>query len=536
MGQGGALYKRIVIGVGIVIGVLAVAAPIAASLYWAKKQYLAEQQHRVDSVASEVLRRMDLMADETFEMFRLMKAAQATDPCSEQNIHLMRRIALQMGQVKAVGYVENDHMLCSSFGPHNASSQGIPLGPPSYRSPLGSEVRTSVRFDDVTSRTFLTSTNKSTGYTALIDAEQALLVDMPEVSMGVFFGSTKTPLVSRGSVNPRWINLLDSATDIQFPSGRYLVALKRSSRYTFASFAAIEQSTVNAGMRHATILMVPMGVGASLILALAVFYLTRSQISTKALIRVGLKRHEFFLVYQPVVELRGGQCVGAEALIRWRLPDGTLVRPDVFIPYAEESELIQEITKEVLRLVAQDTAHFLQEHPHLHIGINLSSKDMMMAETVDLVRNLIREMDVKPQNLIIEATERGFMQAEVAQRVIDDIHALGVKIAIDDFGTGYSSLSRLESFPLDYLKIDMSFVDAIGGDSATSHVAPHIIEMAKSLNLEMIAEGVETEAQRCFLAQRGVQYAQGYLFAKPLPFAEFVEYVAKTEKSPDPVQ
>ncbi len=530
------MYKRIVIGVGIVVGVLAIAAPIAASLNWAKKQYLAEQRRRVDSVASEVLRRMDLMADETFEMFRLMKAAKPTAPCSEQNIRLMRRIALQMGQLKAVGYVENDYMVCSSFGPHNAAGKGILLGPPSYRSPLGSEVRTSVRFDDVTSKTFLTSTDRSTGYTALIDAEQALLVNMPDVAMGVFFGSTKTPLVSQGDFNPNWIDVHDRATDVPSPSGGYLVALKRSSRYTFASFAAIKQSAVTEGLRHAAILMVPVGVVAGLVLVLAVIYVTRSQMSTKALIRVGLKRREFFLVYQPVVEVRGGKCVGAEALIRWRRRDGTLVRPDVFIPYAEESGLIHEITKEVLRLVAQDAASFLKAHPHLHIGINLSSKDLMKAETVHLIRELIRTMDVKPHNLIIEATERGLMQADVAQRVIDDIHALDVKIAIDDFGTGYSSLSCLENFDLDYLKIDKSFIDTIGGDTATSQVASHIIEMARSLNLEMIAEGVETEAQRCFLERRGVQYAQGYLFAKPLPFAEFVEYVAKTEKSLDPAQ
>lgn len=181
--------------------------------------------------------------------------------------------------------------------------------------------------------------------------------------------------------------------------------------------------------------------------------------------------------------------MGAEALIRWRRHDGTMVRPDVFIPEAEESGLIHYITKEVFRLVAQDTACFLKEHPHLHIGINLSSKDLMKAETVHLVCDLIRKMDVKPHNLIIEATERGFMQADVAQRIIDDIHALDVKIAIDDFGTGYSSLSCLENFHLDYLKIDKSFIDTIGGDAATSHVASHIIEMARSLNLEMIAEG-----------------------------------------------
>ncbi len=475
------------------------------------------------------------MADETFEMFRLMKAAKATDSCSEQNIRLMRRIAMQMDQLKAVGYVANDHLICSSFGRHDVGSMGIPLGPPAYRSPLGSDVRTSVRFEDVPGKTFLVSTDRSTGYTAIIDGDQALLPNVPDISMGAFFGSTKTPLVSHGDFNPRWMEELGSATEAHFSSGRHLVAFKRSSKYTFASFAAIKQTTVREGLQRAAMLMIPAGVGAGLVLALAVFYGTRYQMSPRALIKAGLRRNEFFLVYQPVVELQSGRCVGAEALIRWRRPDGTIVRPDMFIPYAEESGLIHDITKEVLRLVAHDTARFLKAHPHLHIGINLSSKDLVIAETTQLVRDLIREMGVKPHNIMVEATERGFMQADVARRIMDDIHSLDVRIAIDDFGTDYSSLSYLEKFHLDYLKIDKSFVDTMGGEAATSQVALHIIEMAKSLKLEMIAEGVETEEQRRFLAQRGVQYAQGYLFAKPLPFAEFAAYVEKTEKQPDPV-
>jgi sensor c-di-GMP phosphodiesterase-like protein len=276
--------------------------------------------------------------------------------------------------------------------------------------------------------------------------------------------------------------------------------------------------------------MVPVGLAAGLVLALVVFYVTRRQMSMRALIRGALKRKEFFLVYQPIIELRDGRCVGAEALIRWRRSDGQMVRPDLFIPVAEETGLIHEITKEVMEIVARDASSLLKARPELHIGINLSSKDLVMDETVQLVRELIRKMGVKPDNILIEATERGFMQADVARRIMDDIHACNVRIAIDDFGTGYSSLSYLEKFQLDYLKIDKSFVDTMGGETATSQVAPHIIEMAKSLKLEMIAEGVESEAQLKFLQQRGVQYAQGYFFAKPMPFVEFVAYAAKTDK------
>ena len=154
-----------------------------------------------------------------------------------------------------------------------------------------------------------------------------------------------------------------------------------------------------------------------------------------------------------------------------------------------------------------------------------------MEETSHLLHDLIRRMEVQPHNILVEATERGFMQAEMARKIMDDLHAFNIRIAIDDFGTGYSSLSYLQKFKLDYLKIDKSFVDTMGSEAATSNVAHHIIEMAKSLKLEMIAEGVETEAQLQYLQERGVQFAQGWLFSKSLPFGEFAAFVERLEKT-----
>jgi sensor c-di-GMP phosphodiesterase-like protein len=306
--------------------------------------------------------------------------------------------------------------------------------------------------------------------------------------------------------------------------------MRRSSKFPYIAFAAIPANAVDAGLARTAQVLVPVGLLAGVLLALVVFYLARQQMSLRTALRVALKRKEFFLVYQPIVELRGGRCVGAEALIRWRRSNGDMVRPDVFIPVAEETGLIHEITKRVMDIATRDAAAVIAAHPDLHIAINLSSKDLQSQDTPHLVRDMVRAMGVKPHNILVEATERGFMQADVVRKIMDDIHALNVKIAIDDFGTGYSSLSYLEKFKLDYLKIDKSFVDTMGGEAATGQVALHIIEMAKSLKLEMIAEGVETEAQAAFLQARGVQFAQGYFFAKPLPLNEFVAFVQKSER------
>ena len=177
------------------------------------------------------------------------------------------------------------------------------------------------------------------------------------------------------------------------------------------------------------------------------------------------------------------------------------MRPDYFIPQAEQCGMIQLITEQVLAMVARDLPQFLKMDPNFCVAVNFSAADLCDKRTIDAMDQFLRVSGARPENVEIEATERAFLQGPETAEIIDALRAKGFSVAIDDFGTGYSSLSCLQSLSLDTLKIDRAFVETINTDGATSQVVLHIIEMAHSLHLEMVAEGVETEPQAQYLRE-----------------------------------
>ncbi|WP_421557078.1 putative bifunctional diguanylate cyclase/phosphodiesterase [Pseudomonas canadensis] len=240
-------------------------------------------------------------------------------------------------------------------------------------------------------------------------------------------------------------------------------------------------------------------------------------------IRQALEREEFELHYQPKLDLKSGRIVGAEALIRWFQPRSGWVSPADFIPVAEDSGLIVRLTQWVLRQACEQAqAWRAMGLAPLCISVNISAIDFRQRDFVDNLATLLKQTGLPPTQLELEITESVLMQnVDETVEILNRIKAMGVRLALDDFGTGYSSLSYLRRFPIDVLKIDQSFVHGLKVNSQDEQLISAIIGMGKSLDLNIIAEGVETVEQLKFLQTQRCEEGQGYLFSKAVPSKDF---------------
>jgi diguanylate cyclase (GGDEF)-like protein/PAS domain S-box-containing protein len=236
-------------------------------------------------------------------------------------------------------------------------------------------------------------------------------------------------------------------------------------------------------------------------------------------LRRALERDEFQVFYQPIVSLETWRISGFEALVRWRHPERGLVSPAEFIPVAEETGQIVPIGEWVLRESSRQMKCWQDEHPELDlsISVNLSGRQVAEPDLVDTVARVIDETGLRPGSLKLELTETLLMHHyEGAIQKMHHLRDMGIKLSIDDFGTGYSSLSHLHRFPIDFLKVDRSFVGRVGQDARESEIVKVIVGLGRNLGMQVIAEGVETSEQAGFLRDLECEYGQGYYFARPL--------------------
>jgi diguanylate cyclase (GGDEF)-like protein/PAS domain S-box-containing protein len=230
---------------------------------------------------------------------------------------------------------------------------------------------------------------------------------------------------------------------------------------------------------------------------------------------------QFTLVYQPVVALESNRVVGFEALLRWQHPELGLVMPDQFIPIAEDNGMIIPIGRWVLRDACNTAAIWRRRHGDFTMAVNLSARQLTSAELLDDVRQALQDSGLAPSALVLEMTETALVQdAPLAAARLHELRTLGVRLAIDDFGTGYSSLSYLRQFPVDILKIDRSFINTITDREQIPAIVRGLLDLGRTLQLETVAEGIESEAQLDQLRDQHCELGQGFLFARPMPADE----------------
>ncbi|MGB4057342.1 MAG: EAL domain-containing protein, partial [Alphaproteobacteria bacterium] len=232
--------------------------------------------------------------------------------------------------------------------------------------------------------------------------------------------------------------------------------------------------------------------------------------------------------------LKTGEIIGAEALLRWWKPDnskqgGSFISPGDFIPVAEQSGLIVPIGEWVMELACQKAAEWNKAlGKNMRIAVNVAAAQFVQGDIVNNVQKILKATGLPANKLELEVTESVFME-DINHTIatLQSLHALGVEIAIDDFGTGYSSLSYLRQFPIDRLKIDQSFIRNALNDQNDASIARTIVRLGHSLNLKVIAEGVETKDHEKFLMSEGCDEVQGFRYSRPIPHDQFVEFVRK---------
>jgi EAL domain-containing protein (putative c-di-GMP-specific phosphodiesterase class I) len=260
------------------------------------------------------------------------------------------------------------------------------------------------------------------------------------------------------------------------------------------------------------------------------------RLRTESDLRRALERDEFRVLYQPIFDTATLRPIAVEALVRWQHPTRGVVGPVEFIPLAEETGLIAPLGRWVLEHAVAEVAGWAERFPDvpLRVAVNVSGQQLARPEFLDEVRTALAASDLPPERLGLEITESILIKESGSPRsTLEALREIGVKVLIDDFGTGYSSLARLKRFPLDVIKVDRSFVAGVGAEDEDTAIVAAIVEIARSLGLQVVAEGVEGEVQLGRLRELGCHAVQGYLFSGPLHGEAFAAFLADEE--PDPL-
>ncbi|ASM99698.1 EAL domain-containing protein [Xanthomonas citri pv. malvacearum] len=518
------MKRQRIISVTVLLVLLSATLPIGLSYYLAWRLALAREEGRLSQLAALSIRRTETAFDEAHGIL-LSMAASRLPPCSPAHLAQMRALVLTSHYIVELGRFQQGRLSCTSWGQLRNT---IPQRTADFVVKRGIAVTTRLLPLANPQRPLMAL--QLGEYNVLINPDTLADINIPP-GLQLAIGTPDGQILS--STGTAAEHLLIDPTAKREPGDLMLsqVLFGRDRRGDWSAVVTEPVAYLRGPLAAARWQLVPVGIAMALLLVGAVLWVSRRRLSPLARLGIAVQRGEFIVHYQPIIALDSGACVGAEALVRWQQPDGVLVPPDAFIPLAEQSGLILPITDLVVAEVLRELGPTLAADPALHVAINVSADDIKSGRVQGVLAQALRGTGVDSGQLWVEATERSLMDIDAARTTITHLRGAGHTVSIDDFGTGYSSLQYLQGLPLDALKIDKSFVDTIGTHSATSAVTAHIIEMAKTLRLRTIAEGVERQEQLDYLRAHGVDLAQGWLFSRALPATGFIAYHAQARSA-----
>jgi len=516
-----ALTRRNIIA--IVAGALLAGAPLVAFDFWLGGLIDRQGQEEVDTSAKRAIALAESRVTQVIATLDGL-AARGVDSCRPEDVEAMRQAAFDTMPVKEIGVVGPDgQTLCTDLG--------LPLGQRKLVSsePLVGASWYSLDIVHLENGRIMVRLRRQVGagpngIAALVPA----FLFLPQVSsQGGPFSAYAYIATTSGAVIGNFGERAGAA------NATY-AAKATSDKYGFETEISMQRGRVIAG--HADLQWLGLFATGAIIMTLGIFSMLmprRRPGDPVAEIESALKAGEFVPYYQPIVDIRSGQLRGAEVLVRWRKADGTLVLPGAFIPLAESSGLIREMTRDLMRRVCAESGSAIGCRPALKISFNFAGQLFSDEGIVEDVRKIFSGSPIKLSQVVLEVTERDPIENFTATRqTIAAFQRLGVRIAIDDVGTGHSGLSYMLKLGVDIIKIDKIFVDAIGTDRNSTTIVQTLVDLAHNMRMDVVAEGVENFEQVMYLRELGVRSAQGYVFAPPLPGKSFLQLVEAIDPRP----
>lgn len=502
--------------IAIVAGVVLAGVPLLAFNVWLGRLIDGQRQIQVDNAALRAVAVANARLSQALTAIGDL-SAQGVHSCAGDAVDRMRAAAFLAAPVKQIALLAPDGTsLCSDIS--------RPVGPlavlrtqavPSYPGVFLDFVRVSEM------ETMLRLRRPAGAGGTQIAAMVPLLLLLPQASM------EGGPLKAFAGIVSRSGAPLGGAGERPVASHGTILSARRASDFGFD----IEVVALRDALppEYANLRWIGNLIAAAIIIGVAAFLMLlpkRKADDPVSQIAAALAAGEFVPYYQPIVDIRSGQLNGAEILVRWKKPDGTLVLPGAFVPLAESSGLIHEMTRQLMRRVCSEAGEAIGRRPGLKVSFNFAGKLFDEETIVRDVRRIFTASPIKLSQVVLEVTERDPIEnLAQARQVIAALQAIGIRIAIDDVGTGHSGLSYMLKLGVDIIKIDKMFVDAIGTDRNSTKIVETLVDLAHNMRMDVIAEGVENFEQVMHLREVGIRSAQGYVFAPPLPGSAFLQLV-----------